>query len=106
MRRRASRFTDVVERQLDLVDHEEADLLAEVVEAEAAWNRAGRDEAEEAYGDYQLAVDAVADRLLEVREAYASALVGEVAEEYRAAFNRLAARRFRRHRTIAADLDD
>ncbi len=106
MWRRGNRFTDVVERQFDLLDREEADLLIEMVEAEARWNRAGRDEAEEAYGDYQLVVDAVADRLLELREAYGSTLDPDGAAEYRATFNRLAARRFRRHGTIAADLED
>ena len=48
--------------------------------------RAGRDEAEEAYGDYQLVVDAIADRLLDVREAYAATLDDDAADAYRRAF--------------------
>jgi hypothetical protein len=103
--RRRSRFDDLVERQLEIFVTDEADLLAEADEAEAAWNRAGRDEAEEAYGDYQLVVDAIADRLLELREAYASTLDEDTGAEYRAVFGRRATRRFRRHGTIASDLD-
>jgi hypothetical protein len=104
MRLRGGRFDDVVMRQLDLLAVDEAELLEEADEAEAAWNRADRDSAEEAYGDYQLVVDAIADRLIEARDTYAGTLDGSAADEYRASFNRLASRRFRRHGTIAADL--
>jgi hypothetical protein len=103
---RGARFADVVARQLDLLAEDEAELLEEADEAEAAWNQAGRDDAEEAYGDYQLVVDAIADRLIEIRDAYASTLDVDAADEYRALFNRSASRRFRRHRTIAGDLQD
>ena len=75
-------------------------------QVEAAWNRADRDNAEEAYGDYQLVVDAIADRLIEIRDTYAGTLEGSAADEYRASFNRSASRRFRRHGTIATDLRD
>jgi hypothetical protein len=101
-----SRFRELVDRQLDLFVADEGDLLAEAGEAEEAWNRSGRDGAEEAYGDYQLVVDAIADRLLETRETYAATLAEREASEYRAAFDREASRRFRRHPTIAADLAD
>ena len=105
MRLRGDRFADVVARQLDLLAADVADLLAEADEAEDAWNRANRDDAEEAYGDYQLVVDAIADRLIEIRDAYAATLDGSAADEYHASFNRSASRRFRRHRTIATDLE-
>ena len=65
--RRDSRFDELASRQLDLFADDESELLEEAAEAEQAWNRAGRDEAEEAYGDYQLVVDAIADRLLDIR---------------------------------------
>lgn len=104
--RRGNRFDDLVGRQLDLFAADEADLLREAAAAEQAWNRAGRDEAEEAYGDYQLVVDAVADRLLDVRESYASTLEEGVDGEYRAAFNRAAGKRFRRYASLLADLDE
>jgi hypothetical protein len=102
---RGGRFDELVKRQLELVAADDADLLTEADDAEEAWNASPRDEAEEAYGDYQLAVDAIADRLLEIREGYATTLDEPAADDYRAAFNRLAARRFRRHPTIASDLD-
>jgi hypothetical protein len=105
MWRRSDRFADLVARQLDLFAGDEAELLAEAVEAEAAWNRSDRDEAEEAYGDYQLVVDAIADHLIAIRDGYARTLDDTEADTYRASFNRAAARRFRRHGSIAADLD-
>ena len=68
----AGQFDELVERQLGLFASDESALLAEADEAESAWIRSGRDNAEEAYGDYQLVVDAIADSLLEIRDAYAS----------------------------------
>jgi hypothetical protein len=105
IRRRRSRFDDLVTRQLELFAADEAALLHEITEAEAAWNRSGRDEAEEAYGDYQLAVDAASDRLLEIREGYAATLDEPAGEEYRAAFSHGVGRRFRRLPTLLADLE-
>ena len=58
MRRRSTRFADVVERQLDLFASDQADLIRETEEALARYNGADRDEAEELYGDYQDCVDA------------------------------------------------
>jgi hypothetical protein len=104
MRFGRNRFDDLVERQLRLVAADQADLLDEIAAAEQAWNDAGREEAEEAYGDFQLAVDALGDHLVDLREAYAVTLDGAAAVDYRAAFNRRAARRFRRYGTIADDL--
>lgn len=103
--RRDRRFDDLVARQLDLFETDEADLLEEIAEADQAWSRAARDEAEELYGDYQLAVDAAADRLLDIRETYAATLGDDVVELYRAAFNRAALRRYRRLSTLLDDLD-
>ena len=104
--RRRGRFDELVDRQLDLLAVDDAELLAEAAAAEQAWNDAGRDDAEEAYGDYQLVVDAIADRLLDIRETYAHALDDTTAEAYRVAFNRAATRRFRRYASLLADLDD
>ncbi len=89
------RFRELVERQLELFASDEASLLAEAEDADAAWTNADRDRSEELFGDYQLVVDAVAERLLDVREAYASTLEDDVAAEYRAAFDRAARKRFR-----------
>ena len=74
--------------------------------AEAAWDAAGRETAEEAYGDYQLVVDAIADRLLDLRESYAATLDPDTADAYRAAFAAGAARQFRRYASLVADLAD
>jgi hypothetical protein len=103
--RRRGPFEELVERQLTIFGADEAELLQEADEAEAAWNAAGRDTAEEAYGDYQLVVDALADRLLELREAYAATLDPETADAYRAAFGTAAARRFRRYASLVSDLE-
>ena len=105
MRRRRGAFDELVSRQLALFDEDEATLLEEADEAEEAWIRSGRDEAEESYGDFQLVVDAIADRLLEIRDGYASTLDGEAAESYRLAFHAAVARRFRRYASLVADLE-
>ena len=101
--RRRGRFDDLVSRQLALFAEDEAELLDEAEEADEAQRRADRDEAEELYGDYQLVVDAIADRLLDVREAYAATLDDGAADEYRAAFSRAAARRFSRYAGLLGD---
>ena len=93
---RRGRFHDLVQRQLDLFATDEAELLAEAETADAAWTSADRDETEERYGDYQLVVDAIAERLYDIREAYAATLEEPADDEYRAAFDVAAARRFRR----------
>jgi hypothetical protein len=102
---RRGRFDELVQRQLDLFSTDDAELLQEAAEAEEAWNRVARDAAEDAYGDYQLVVDAIADRLLDIRESYARTLDDAAAAEYAAAFNRLATKRFRRYATLLSDLD-
>lgn len=104
--RRRGRFHDLVERQLDLFAADDTELLAEAAQAEQAWNAAPTEEAEEAYGDYQLVVDAIADRLLDIRESYAHSLEENAATEYAAEFTRAATRRYGRYTTLLADLDE
>jgi hypothetical protein len=88
-------FTDVVARQLDLYAAAEADgLLVAVTEAKQAYDRAAREEAEEAYGDYDDARIAAAEGLAELRDRYAATLDEGTADRYCAAFNRAAARRW------------
>ena len=98
--KRSGSFDDLVRRQLDLFAEDEAELLSEAQEADDAQTQADRDEAEELYGDYQLVVDAIGDRLLELREAYAATLEDDAADGYRAAFNRGASDRFRRYSSL------
>ncbi len=93
---RRGRFDDVVRRQLDLFAADQAPLLEEADEADAAWTAAAREESEELYGEYQLVVDKIGDRLYDIREGYASSLDELTGDEYRAAFNKAAIKRFRR----------
>jgi hypothetical protein len=97
---RRGRFHDVVERQLDLFEGDEAALLEEARTADTAWTKADADESEELYGEYQLVVDSVGERLHGIREAFASSLADDAAEEYRAAFDRAALKRFGRYATF------
>ncbi|HKT45092.1 MAG TPA: hypothetical protein VJQ85_09835 [Gaiellaceae bacterium] len=87
------RFADVITRQLDLF--EDDDLLVEVHDAKARYDRAPRDEAEEAFGDYMDVVDSVKDALADMRDAFARTLDEDAAEEYEAAFERAARKRWR-----------
>ena len=98
--RRRSTFHDLVRRQLDLFAVDERGLLTEAGEAEQAWQKAPRDEAEDAYGDYQLVLDAIGERLLDIRETYAATLDGSRTDEYRTAFTRAASKRFGHAATV------
>ena len=105
MRLRRGPFDELVERQLSLFASDEAALLAEASDAEAAWVASGREDAEEAYGDFQLVVDAIADRLLELRDGYAQTLAEEKADEYRRAFTAGVKRRFGRYPSVVSDVE-
>ena len=93
---RRGRFGDVISRQLDLFEREQAGLVRECEEAEAAYDRAGRDEAEERYGDYQDLVETGTEILADLRDNFAQTLDEETAEEYEAEFNRAVAKRLPR----------
>ena len=84
-----------MERQLALFATDAASLLDEATEADSAWTHAPREESEERFGEYQLVVDALSERLYDAREAYAATLDDDAAEEYRREFDRLARKRFR-----------
>jgi len=98
-----SRFREVVQRQLDVFAEDEAALLEEGSTADRAWTAAAREESEELFGDYQLVVDAIGERLYDVREAYAGTLDESTADDYREAFNRAALKRFRRFASFLED---
>jgi hypothetical protein len=97
---RRGRFHELVQRQLDLFEEDEAELLKEAHEADAAWTSAAAEVTEELYGDYQLVVDAIGERLYEIRESYARPLDDPTAREYRIAFNRAVETRFGRYATF------
>jgi hypothetical protein len=89
-------FADLVRRQLDLFAQDEAVLLEEARAAEIAWQRSDRESAEEAYGDWQLVADSIAERLLDLRETYAATLEGAAVDTYRRSFGKTATKRFPR----------
>ena|SRR5207245_851759 len=86
-----SRFAKLAETQLDLFLREHRDLVAEIDERLAAYNRADRSEAEELYGDYVDAVEAGAEVLAEMRDHFARTV--DDADDYVAAFNSVVAKR-------------
>jgi hypothetical protein len=103
MRLRRAPFVDLIDRQLDLFGREHGGLIADCVAAEASYNRAERDEAEERYGDYVDLVETGTEVLADLRDNFASTLDDEAAEDYIAAFNRAVLKRFRR---FALEIED
>ena len=85
-------FAQLIERQLELVALDDRDLLDDVEARRREYASAEREDAEEAFGDYQLALEALKDRLTEIRDTYAATL--DDSEEYERAFERAAARRW------------
>jgi hypothetical protein len=88
---RRARFSAVIETQLDLFIRDNRDVLEEVDARLKAYNRAGRDEAEELYGDYVDAVETGTELLADIRDHYASTL--DDAGRYVDEFNRAVTRR-------------
>jgi hypothetical protein len=100
---RRARFSELVDRQLDLFEREQRGLIDDCIAAERAYNRADRDEAEERYGDYVDLVETGTEVLADLRDNFASTLDDDVADEYEQAFNRAVHRRFRR---FALEIDE
>jgi hypothetical protein len=92
---RRRRFREVIGRQLAFFEEGDGDLLDDVDSALARYDGADRDEAEELYGDYQLAIEAATDRLAELRDTYARTLEEDDAEQYVREFNAAAVERWR-----------
>jgi hypothetical protein len=92
---RRRRFRDVIRRQLAFFEQDDGDLLDDVDRALGNYDRADRDEAEELYGDYQLAIEAATDRLAELRDTYARTLEDDDAEQYVREFNDAVVQRWR-----------
>ena len=93
---RRRRFAEVISRQLDLFARDHAGLLRDCAAAEEAYDRAGRDEAEERYGDYLDLVETAAELLAELRNGFAGTLDEDDAVEYEVAFNRAVAKAYPR----------
>jgi hypothetical protein len=87
---------DLVERQLAFFEEEHAGLLRDVRDAERAYDRAPRDEAEASYERLWDLVETGTELLAEIRDAYMRTLDEETAEAYEAAFNRAVKKRLPR----------
>ena len=90
------RFADVIVRQLDLFEVDNAGLIADCAAAERAYDAAPRDEAEERYGDYLDLVETGTDELVELRDNFAVTLDADSSEEYQELFNRIVRKRLPR----------
>ena len=87
---RRARFAEVIDSQLALFLRDHADVLEDVEVRLRAYNDAGRDEAEELYGDYVDAVETGTELLADLRDHYAQTL--DEPDRYLAEFNRAVAR--------------
>jgi Mg2+ and Co2+ transporter CorA len=87
-------FRDVIARQLDLFVEDEADLLEECREKARAYERAPREDAEEAYGDFADAVETATEALADMRDRFARTLDESTAETYEESFNRAVRKRW------------
>jgi hypothetical protein len=99
----AGRFAELIERQLDLFEQEDADFLARVDSAERDYDRADRDDAEEVFGRFQELVEHGTEALAEMRDGYAASLDPDSADEYVADFNSAVGRRLPR---FALEIDE
>jgi hypothetical protein len=89
-------FRDVIRRQLDLFESDEAELIAEVRVAERDYDKAPRDDAEASYEKLWDLVETGTEMLAEIRDSYMRTLDEENAEAYEAAFNRAVKKRLPR----------
>ena len=90
------RFSDLIERQLKMFREDYADVIQACAEAERAYDRAPREEAEERYSRYLDLVETGSEILAEMRDEYRSRLDEATAEAYEDAFNRAVAKRLPR----------
>lgn len=90
------RFGDLVKRQLDLFEQDQRGLIRDCSDAERAYNRAPREEAEERFGDYMDLVETGTELLADLRDNYAASLEGETAAEYQVVFNETVLKRLPR----------
>ena len=88
---RRARYGPVIDSQLDLFVREHRDVIEDVAERLRRYNAAGRDEAEELYGDYVDAVETGTQILADLRDHYAQSL--DEPDAYLREFNRAVAKR-------------
>jgi hypothetical protein len=93
---RRGRFNDVIGRQLELFERDHADLIRDCDEAERAYDRAPREEAEERYGVFVDLVEEGTEALADLRDHFAATLPEGVDEDYEREFNRTVGKRLPR----------
>jgi hypothetical protein len=86
-----ARFAKVIDAQLNLFVRDHPEVIEEAKDRLAAYNSAGREEAEELYGDYVDAVETGTEILADVRDYYARTL--DDPDRYCDEFNRAVAKR-------------
>jgi hypothetical protein len=94
VRLRRDPFGDVIARQLDLFVEDEGDLLEECREKARSYERAPREDAEEAYGDFVDAVETATEALADMRDRFARTLDEDTADVYQDGFNRAVRKRW------------
>ena len=91
-----TRFGDLIDRQLAFFREDNADLIQACDKAERAYDRAGRDEAEERYAEYLELVEEGVDELSDIRDTYGATLDQEARDAYEEEFDREVRRRLPR----------
>jgi hypothetical protein len=81
------RFGELIDRQLDLFEQDNAELFERAADAEDEYRRAGRDESEERFGELQDVLSEGTELVVALRDAYSETLDDEAAAEYAAAFD-------------------
>jgi hypothetical protein len=97
------RFGELIDRQLDLFEQDNAELFDRIEDAEADYRASSREEAEERFGELQELLAEGTELLIEVRDSYAETLDDETVEEYAASFDFSVLRRFPQ---FALELED
>jgi hypothetical protein len=93
VRLRRAQFGEVIGLQLDLFVRENGDLIEESAAKLRLYDAAGRDDAEELYGDYLDAVETGTEILADLRDNFAQTLGESEVDRYLADFNRAVTRR-------------
>jgi hypothetical protein len=94
VRLRRDPFRDVIARQLDLFVEDEADLLEECRDKFRVYERAPREDTEEAYGNFVDVVETATEALADMRDRFGRTLDEDAAEAYEDSFNRAVRKRW------------
>ena len=110
---RRRRFADLIERQLDLFERENADALRRVADTRRRELRADEEDATEAFGDYLDEVGWAAEELREIRDGYSGTLDAAATSAYFGAYGKAVRRRYpelydayRRDEDLAGGVDE